>query len=42
MPLVLAAIDGERYLVSMLGNDAGRVRNVRADDGRAVFRVTPR
>ena len=38
LPLVLARVDGERYLVSMLGNDAGWVRNVQADEGRAVLR----
>ena len=38
LPLVLARVGGERYLVSMLGNDANWVRNVRADDGRAVLR----
>ena len=38
LPIVIAEVDGERYLVSMLGNGAGWVRNVRADDGRAVLR----
>lgn len=38
LPIVIAEVDDERYLVSMLGNDAGWVRNVRADDGRAVLR----
>jgi deazaflavin-dependent oxidoreductase (nitroreductase family) len=37
-PLVIAEVDGERYLVSMLGEDANWVRNVRAADGRAVLR----
>lgn len=36
-PVVVADWQGERYLVSMLGNDAGWVRNVRAADGRAVL-----
>lgn len=38
VPLVVAQDDGERYLVSMLGDDAGWVRNVRAAGGRAVLR----
>jgi deazaflavin-dependent oxidoreductase (nitroreductase family) len=38
VPLVVAHHDGERYLVSMLGEDAGWVRNVRAAGGRAVLR----
>lgn len=38
VPLVVANHDGERYLVSMLGEDAGWVRNVRAAGGRAVLR----
>jgi len=37
-PVVAAEYDRERYLVSMLGNDANWVRNVRAADGRAVLR----
>jgi len=37
-PLVMAALDGERYLVSMLGADAAWVRNVRAAGGYAVLR----
>jgi hypothetical protein len=36
--LVVARHGGERYLVSMLGQDAGWVRNVRAAEGRAVLR----
>ena len=28
LPLVMTVIDGERYLVSMLGTEAGWVRNV--------------
>ena len=38
LPLVVADYEGERYLVSMLGNGAGWVRNVRAAEGRAVLR----
>ena len=37
-PLVMAAIDRERYLVSMLGADAAWVGNVRAAGGRARLR----
>jgi hypothetical protein len=37
-PVVLADYNGERYLVSMLGENANWVRNVRADGGRAVLR----
>lgn len=37
LPLAVADYAGERYLVSMLGNDANWVRNVRAADGRAVL-----
>jgi deazaflavin-dependent oxidoreductase (nitroreductase family) len=37
-PLVVAAYQGERYLVSMLGRDANWVHNVRAAGGRAVLR----
>lgn len=36
-PAVAADYQGERYVVSMLGNDANWVRNVRAADGRAVL-----
>jgi hypothetical protein len=38
LPVVIADLDGERYLVSMLGVDAGWVRNVRAAQGRAALR----
>jgi hypothetical protein len=38
LPLVMAVVDGERYLVSMLGDDASWVRNVRAAHGQAVLR----
>jgi deazaflavin-dependent oxidoreductase (nitroreductase family) len=37
-PLVMAVIDGERYLVSMLGYDVAWVKNLRAADGHAVLR----
>jgi deazaflavin-dependent oxidoreductase (nitroreductase family) len=37
-PLVAADLDGERYLVSMLGEEANWARNVRAAQGRAVLR----
>lgn len=37
-PVVITAVDGERYLVSMLGRDAAWVRNVSAATGRAVLR----
>ena len=38
LPLVVAAVDGERYLVSMLGEEASWVRNVRAAGGEATLR----
>lgn len=38
LPLVVTVIDGERYLVSMLGEDVQWVHNVRAAAGRAVLR----
>jgi hypothetical protein len=38
MPLVVAAVDGQRYMVSMLGDDVQWVRSVRAAGGRAVLR----
>jgi hypothetical protein len=37
-PLVAVDLDGERYLVAMLGADANWVRNVRAVGGHAVLR----
>jgi hypothetical protein len=37
-PVVVADWQGERYLVSMLGDTASWVRNVRAAGGRAVVR----
>jgi deazaflavin-dependent oxidoreductase (nitroreductase family) len=36
-PIVVADYEGERYLVSMLGEDTNWVRNVRASDGHAVL-----
>jgi deazaflavin-dependent oxidoreductase (nitroreductase family) len=38
LPVVLAIVDGQRYLVSMLGDDVQWVRNVRAAGGRAALR----
>src|SRR5437016_14287733 len=38
LPLVIAVVDGQRYLVSMLGDDVHWVQNIRAADGRAVLR----
>jgi hypothetical protein len=38
LPLVMAAVGGERYLVSMLGGEANWVRNVRAAGGEGVLR----
>ncbi len=37
-PLAMVTLDGERYLVSMLGKDSAWVRNVRAADGHALMR----
>lgn len=37
-PLVPVTVDGQRYLVSMLGDNAQWVKNVRAASGRAVIR----
>jgi hypothetical protein len=34
-PLAMTTMNGERYLVSMLGQDANWVRNVRASGGKA-------
>jgi hypothetical protein len=36
--MVMAIVDGQRYLVSMLGENVDWVRNVRAAGGRAVLR----
>jgi hypothetical protein len=41
VPVVIADYKGERYLVSMLGERANWVRNVRAASGRAVLRHGP-
>ena len=38
LPVVVALVVGERYLVSMLGDDAQWVQNVRAAHGRAFIR----
>jgi len=38
LPLVMAVVGNERYLVSMLGEGANWVRNVRAAGGDAVLR----
>jgi hypothetical protein len=37
LPLVMAVVDGERYLVSMLGKDVDWVRNARAAGGEVVL-----
>lgn len=37
-PLALAVLNGERYLVSMLGEDTNWVRNVRTANGQAQLR----
>ena len=38
LPLVIAIVDGQRYLVSMLGDNVQWVHNVRAAGGKAVLR----
>ena len=38
LPLVVAVVDGERYLVSMLGEDANWVRNVKAAGSEVALR----
>ena len=38
LPLVMVVVDGQRYLVSMLGDNVQWVHNVRAAGGRAVLR----
>ena len=38
LPLVPANVDGQQYLVSMLGEDVAWVRNMRAPGGIAVLR----
>ena len=37
-PLAMTVMNGERYLVSMLGDDTNWVRNVEAAGGRATLR----
>jgi len=37
LPVVVAVVDGQRYLVSMLGEHVQWVHNVRAAGGRAVL-----
>ncbi len=37
LPVAVVELNGARYLVSMLGQEANWVRNVRAADGRAVL-----
>ena len=39
VPLVLVFVDGQRYLVSMLGDDVHWVQNIRAAGGRAALRT---
>ena len=36
LPVVIAVVDGERYLVSMLGDNVQWVKNVRAAGGKAI------
>ena len=38
LPVAIATVDDQRYLVSMLGNEAQWVRNVRAAEGKAFIR----
>ena len=38
LPVVVAAVGGERYLVSMLGEGADWVRNLRAAGGEVALR----
>jgi deazaflavin-dependent oxidoreductase (nitroreductase family) len=38
LPLVMVVVDGERYLVSMLGEGTSWVRNVRAAGGEVTLR----
>jgi deazaflavin-dependent oxidoreductase (nitroreductase family) len=42
LPVVMTVVDGQQYLVSMLGNDANWVQNVRAAGGQAVLRSVGR
>ena len=38
LPVVIAIVEGQRYLVSMLGENVSWVQNVRAAGGKAVLR----
>jgi len=38
LPVVIAIVDRQRYLVSMLGDNVRWVQNVRAAGGRAILR----
>src|SRR5918994_3267358 len=38
LPLVMVVVGGERYLVSMLGEDVNWVRNVKAAEGEVTLR----
>ncbi|MGE5333120.1 MAG: nitroreductase/quinone reductase family protein [Nitrososphaerota archaeon] len=38
LPVAIAVVDGQRYLVSMLGENVQWVKNVRAAGGRAAIR----
>ncbi len=38
-PLVMTVMNGERYLVSMLGEEVNWVRNVKAAGGKATLRL---
>ena len=38
LPLVMAVVEGERYLVSMLGANVDWVQNVKAADGHVMLR----
>ena len=42
LPLVIAVVDGQRYLVSMLGDNVQWVQNARASGGRAVLHSSGR
>src|SRR2546422_944887 len=37
LPMVVAVVDGQRYLVSMLGENVNWVQNIRAAGGKAVL-----
>ncbi len=41
IPMVVADVAGNRYIVSMLGENVDWVRNVRAANGEAVLRYGP-